>query len=133
MQFSNNRITLREHARINLIQVIISVFRAHEHFLSIFNNFLHIPIITNVKKIITRIPASLFGYIYRNYVIFFFIKGIDCLKGGDYRNLMLNGATAEKNCYIRFHNANLLITQLLNKKIPMFLFQWKVYGWLAFT
>ena len=99
----NHGSLLAPHIPFGAIQVVIAEFRAHIDFCGLFHQFAHVAIIAHIEQHIARIPAPLFGYVNRNYIIFVGVEGMNGLKGRNHRYFMLYTATAEKNCYIGLH------------------------------
>ena len=62
-----------------------------------------IPVVLHIKKQVGAVQLALLGYIDRNYIVFFVIKGVDRLMRGNYRYFVLYGFTAEEHRNVEFH------------------------------
>ena len=92
-----------EESGVGLIEIVVTVFGTHEHFVGLGHKPVEIAVVLQVEKIAAGVPAALFWNVHRNYLIFVRIESVDGLYGRNDGDLMLDGATSEKDCYIGFH------------------------------
>lgn len=88
---------------MSLIEVIVTIFGAHEHLVSLSHKLIQVAIILEVKKVRPGVPTALLGNINRYNTILIGVESVNGLESRDDGDFMLHRATSEEYCYVSLH------------------------------